>query len=86
VRKQLPVALVTTASVRLTEPLRTQIDTVIESSVPIHEAMSLPVTAPVSAKLTFPQQHVQAGLNLLDLTVPFEAVTLAPRNRAAAGH
>jgi hypothetical protein len=84
VRKQLPVVLVTSAMVRLTEPLRTQIDTVVEARVPIHEAMSLPLTAPVSAVLTFPQQHVQAGLNLLDLTVPFEAVTLAPRGAAQA--
>jgi hypothetical protein len=82
VRKQLPVALVTVATVHLSEPLRTQIDTVVETRVPIHEAMSVPLTAPVSALLTFPQQHVQAGINLLDLTVPFQSVTLAPRGSA----
>lgn len=84
VRKDLPVALVTTANVRLAEPLRTQIDTVVEARVPIKEMLSLPVTAPVSARLTFPQQHVQAGLNMLDLTVPFNAVTLAPRDKLPA--
>jgi hypothetical protein len=82
VRKELPVALVTAAKVRITEPLRTRIDTVIETRVPIKASMSLPVTAPVAARLTFPQQHVAAGLNLMDLTVPFESVTLAPRKRA----
>ncbi len=82
VRQRLPVALVAPAMVRLIEPLRTRIDTVIEAKVPIHEALSLPLTAPVDALLTFPQQHVQAGLNLMDLTVPFQAVTLVPRAKA----
>jgi hypothetical protein len=68
--------------VRLTEPLRTTVDTVIEAQVPVRESLSLPVTAPVSARLTFPQQTVRAGLDLLDLTVPFEDVTLAPRRRS----
>lgn len=83
VRKQLPVAMVTQATVRLSEPLRTRIDTVLETRVPLRGAMALALTAPVSATLTFPQQRVQAGLNLLDLTVPFDAVTLAPRGGAS---
>lgn len=81
VRQNLPVALVTPATVRLTEPLRTTVDTVIEARIPVHESLSLPVTAPVNATLSFPQQRVRAGLDLLDLTVPFDSVTLAPRTR-----
>lgn len=79
VHKDLPIALTTTAQVRITEPLRTRIDTVIQTQVPLHEALRLPVTEPVQARLTFPQQQVQAGLDLMDLTVPFEAVTMALR-------
>jgi hypothetical protein len=52
--------------------------------VPVRESLALPVTEPVSARLTFPQQEIQAGLQLLDLTVPFEAVTLAPRRPVTA--
>lgn len=81
VRKTLPVALVTQAKVRLHEPLRTHVDTVIDTQVPIKAALTLPVTAPVAARLTFPDQHVQAGLNLMDITVPFDAVTLGLRER-----
>nr|WP_315199594.1 hypothetical protein [uncultured Aquabacterium sp.] len=83
VRQDLPVALTTMANVRITEPLRTRIDTVVEARVPIRESFSLPVTEPISARLTFPQQRVTAGLNLMDLTVPFESVTLALRRPPA---
>jgi hypothetical protein len=81
VHKDLPLVLVAPVTVRFSEPLRTTLDTVIETRVPLHGAMSLPLMAPVSARLTFPQQKVTAGLALLDLTVPFEDVTLAPRQK-----
>lgn len=84
VRKDLPVALTTEAKVRMAEPLRTRIDTVIETRVPIKAAMALPITEPVAALLTFPQQRVQAGLNLMNLTVPLADVTLVPRLHPAA--
>lgn len=84
VRKDLPIAFTTMAQVRITEPLRTRIDTVIQTQVPIHEALRLPITEPVAARLTFPQQQVQAGLDLMDLTVPFEAVTMALRRSTGA--
>lgn len=81
VKQDLPVALTTRAHVRITEPLRTRIDTVIEARVPIRESLALPVSTPVSARLTFPQQRVEAGLDLMELTVPFEAVSLGLRQR-----
>lgn len=84
IRKDLPLVLVTPVTVRFSEPLHTTLDTVIETRLPLHGAMDIPLTAPVSASLTFPQQKVQAGLELLDLTVPFEDVTLAPRRQATA--
>ena len=65
-----------------TEPLRTRIDTVIEAKVPIRESLALPISEPVSARLTFPQQQVEAGLDLMDLTVPFDSVSLGLRPRA----
>ena len=79
VRQDLPVALTTQAQVRITEPLRTRIDTVIEAKVPIRESLALPISEPVSARLTFPQQQIEAGLDLMDLTVPFESVSLGLR-------
>ena len=79
VKQDVPIALTTSALVRVTEPLRTRIDTVVHAQVPIHASLRLPVTEPVDARLTFPQQRVQAGLDLMDLTVPFEAVTMALR-------
>ena len=84
VRKDLPVALTTLAQVRITEPVRTRIDTVIQAQVPIHESLRLPVTEPVDARLTFPQQRLQAGLDLMELTIPFEAVTMALRRTMGA--
>jgi hypothetical protein len=75
VRKELPVSLTAPAMVRLTEPLKAQVDTVVTARVPIRETLSMPVTAPVNAMLTFPQQHVTAGLSLLDMTLPFDAIT-----------
>ena len=83
-KQDLPVALTTQARVRITEPLRTRIDTVIEAKVPIRESLALPISEPVAARLTFPQQQVEAGLDLMDLTVPFEAVSLGLRQRAPA--
>lgn len=79
VRQDLPVALVAPATVRIKEPLRTRIDTVIDTTVPVHAALSVPVLAPVSARLTFPQPNVAAGLNLMDVTVPFRSVALVRR-------
>lgn len=83
-KQDLPVALTTQAHVRITEPLRTRIDTVIEAKVPIRESLALPISEPVTARLTFPQQQVEAGLDLMDLTVPFESVSLGLRRRPAA--
>jgi len=80
-KQDLPVALTTQARVRITEPLRTRIDTVIEAKVPIRESLALPIDEPVSARLTFPQQRVDAGLDLMELVVPFEAVSLGLRQR-----
>lgn len=79
----LPVALVRTAHVTMQAPLRAHIDTVIETRVPIQQALSVPLTAPVSARLTFPQPVVHAGLDLMDLTIPFSAVTLGMREAPA---
>ena len=79
IHHDLPVALVRTAQVTMQAPLRAHIDTVIETQVPIRQALAVPLTAPVSARLTFPQPTVDAGLNLMDLTVPFNAVTLGWR-------
>lgn len=81
VRQDLPVALTTQARVRITEPLRTRIDTVVEARVPIRESLSLPVSKPIDARLTFPQRQVEAGLDLMELTVPFEDVSLGLRPR-----
>lgn len=75
VRKDLPVTLTTPAKVRLSEPLKAQVDAVIAAKVPIRETLSMPVTAPVDATLTFPQQHVTAGLHMMDVTLPFRAIT-----------
>lgn len=80
-RQDLPVALTTQAQVRITDPIRTRIDTVIDAKVPIRESLALPIREPVSARLTFPQQQVEAGLSLMDLTVPFDAVSLGLRQR-----
>lgn len=82
IKQDLPVALSTQAQVHITEPLRTRIDTVIEAKVPLRESLALPISEPVNARLTFPQQHVEAGLDLMELTVPFEAVSLGMRQRA----
>ena len=51
--------------------------------VPIRQALAVPLMAPVSARLTFPQPTVAAGLNLMDLTIPFNAVTLGWRETGA---
>jgi len=82
IQHELPIALTTQARVRITEPLRTHVDTVVEAQVPIRESLALPISEPVQARLTFPQQRVEAGLDLMDLTVPFEAVSLGLRERA----
>ena len=83
IQHDLPVALVRTAQVTMQAPLRTHIDTVIETQVPIRQALAVPLMAPVSAKLTFPQPTVQAGLDLMDLTIPFRSVTLGVREASA---
>jgi len=79
VRKQIPVSLNMPAVVRLPEPLRAQVDTVFETTIPIKQALSLPVTAPVDATLTFPGQVVEAGLQLVRLDLPFDAIRVLPR-------
>lgn len=79
VRKQIPVSLNMPAVVRLPEPLRAQVDTVFETTIPIKQSMSLPVTAPVDATLTFPGQVVEAGLQLVRLDLPFDAIRVLPR-------
>jgi len=86
IRHQLPVALLTTATVNLEAPLKADIDTVIHTQVPFKQRLSLPVSAPVDAVLSFTDQHVQAGLNLMTLLVPFESVTLLPRLPRSATH
>ena len=79
VRKQIPVSLNMPAVVRLPEPLHAQVDTVFETTIPIKQSMSLPVTAPVDATLTFPGQVVEAGLQLVRLDLPFDAIRVLPR-------
>lgn len=79
VHKQIPVSLNMPAVVRLPEPLRAQVDTVFETTIPIRQSMSLPVTAPVDAVLTFPGQTVEAGLQLVRLDLPFDAIRVLPR-------
>jgi len=79
IRHQLPLALLTQATVKLEAPLRADIDTVIETQVPFKQTLSLPLSAPVGAMLRFPDQHVKAGLNLMTLTVPFQSVRILPR-------
>jgi hypothetical protein len=78
VRQTLPVVLDVPASVRLSEPIKARIQTVIEAKIPIKESLQLPVTEPVNATLSFPQQRVQASLQRMDITLPFDAITLAP--------
>lgn len=78
VRQTLPVVLDVPATVRLSEPIRARVQTVIEARIPIRESLQLPVTEPVQATLTFPQQRVQASLQRMDITLPFDAITLAP--------
>lgn len=82
IHHDLPVAMVRTAQVTMQAPLRTHVDTVIETQVPIRQALSVPLMAPVNATLTFPNPTVQAGLDLMDLTIPFRSVTLESRRRA----
>lgn len=83
IEHDLPVAMVRTAQVTMQAPLRAHIDTVIETRVPIHQVLAVPLMAPVSARLTFPQPTVAAGLDLMDLTIPFNAVTLGWRETGA---
>jgi hypothetical protein len=78
VRQTLPVVLDVPATVRLSEPIRARVQTVIEARIPIRESLELPVTEPVQATLSFPQQRVQASLQRMDITLPFDAITLAP--------
>ena len=78
VRQTLPVVLDVPATVRLSEPLRARVQTVIEARIPIRESLQLPITEPVNATLSFPQQRVQASLQRMDITLPFDAITLAP--------
>ncbi|NBD21449.1 hypothetical protein GTZ97_12315 [Aquabacterium fontiphilum] len=84
VRHTVPVVLNTEATVRLREPLRAHVQAEIQTQVPIRESLSVPVMAPVQATLTFPQRRVQAGLDLMDVTVPFSDVSFAPRDGTAA--
>ncbi len=44
------MALVRTAQVTMQAPLRAHIDTVIETQVPIRQALAVPLMAPVSAR------------------------------------
>lgn len=84
VRHTVPVVLITDATVRLRDPLRAHVQAQIKTQVPIRESLSLPVTRPVHATLRFPQRQVAAGLDLLDMTVPFNDVSFAPRDGTAA--
>ena len=80
VKHQLPVSLNAPATVRLSEPLRTRIDTVFEAKVPVRQSLSLPVTAPVEATLSFPGQVVEAGLDVMAVSLPFQAIRIEPRS------
>lgn len=79
VRKQLPISLTTPALIRMTEPLKVRVDTVLDTRVPIRETMSLPVTSAVNATLTFPGKRVEAGLERMDITLPLDAIHLGPK-------
>ncbi len=79
IRHQLPVAMQLPATVHLDAPLRVDVKTEVKTTVPFKQALSLPVTAPVDALLRFPQEHVRAGLDLMKLSVPFDAVRILPR-------
>lgn len=87
IRHQLPLALLVPATVHLDAPLQAEVRTEVKTTVPFKQALSLPVTAPVDALLRFPQQQVKAGLDLMTLQVPFDAVRILPRQFAtpAAG-
>lgn len=76
VRKQLPISLSAPASIRLLEPLQAQVDTVLDTQVPIRGSFDLPVTSAVNAQLTFPSQTVEAGLSKMNIALPLDAVHL----------
>ncbi len=77
VRKQLPLSLNVPASVRIAEPIKTQIDTVFDAKVPVHANLALPVTAPVAARLSFPQRVISVDVQRIDAHLPLQAVQLS---------
>lgn len=78
VRQTIPVVLDVPASVKMLDPIRARVQTVIEARIPIRESLQLPVTEPVDATLTFRDQRVRASLQRMDVNLPFDAIVLSP--------
>ena len=79
VSEDVPVTVQGPATVTLLQPLHAHVQTVLQTEVPIHESLSLPLTRPIDANLHFTQPRIEVGLSQLDMTVPFDAVGLSWR-------
>lgn len=78
IRQTIPVKLDAPAQVRLAETLRADVDTQVTAVIPLRETLKLPVASPVQAQLRLSQTPVEAGLQFIDLHVPFNRVSVEP--------
>lgn len=83
VTDKVPLQFTSPVTLRLPEPLHAELDTALDTNIPIQGVLSLPVTSQLEATLNFPPQPVEAGLYYLDLALPlreidFSTVSPAP--------
>ena len=74
VEDDVPLQFTAPVTLQLPEPLHAQLDTVLDTQIPIQGVLQLPVTSQLEATLNFPPQPVEAGLYYLDLALPLNSI------------
>lgn len=76
---QVPLQFTAPVVLRLHEPLHAELDTVLDTEIPIKGTLEMPVTSQLQATLNFPPEPVEAGLYYLDLSLPLNEVEFSLR-------
>ena len=84
VNDQVPLKFTAQVVLRLHEPLHAELDTVLDTQIPIKGTLEMPVTSQLEATLNFPPDPVEAGLYYLDLSLPLNEVEFSLHDGEAA--
>lgn len=74
VKDEVPLQFTAPVTLKLRDAIRAELDTTLDTQIPIQGTLELPVTSELEATLDFPQKPVEAGLYYFDLALPLNSI------------